>query len=499
MPSLTRQRERAKKERAKMNSRIKAAVVICALAIVTPMLTVSAGAMAATGQQKNQAQYACAMHPEVKSRKPGKCPKCSMQLIEIGADRSGAVEEAKKTDDVKLRLQIPNTPVYDQSGRQLNFYTDLVKGRTVAINFIFTTCTTICPPLAATFRKVQQQMGERIGRDIQLISVSVDPTTDVPERMNSFLRKFNAGPGWSFVSGSKPEIDLLLKSLGAYVTDKNEHTPMVLVGNDVAGYWTRAYGLAAPTEIVKVINEVAAKTGDTVESLKKPSDSASVSAQAVEVPLPGANKNDASDCERQVEKRVSSATTDAAPATQAAVNSTGELRTAKTPSEAAAAYFSNRILLTQENRPVRFYEDILKGKIVLINFFFTTCTGICPPMTANLLKVQEYLAGHVGDEVSLVSISVDPSYDTPERLKAYAASYKVKPGWLFLTGKKEDASWVLYRLGGYVEDKNDHSGILIIGDEATGHWQKIPAMTKPAQIADIVLKLIAAKKDSARP
>ena len=158
-------------------------------------------------------------------------------------------------------LQIPDTPVYDQDGRKLKFHTDLVKGKTVAINFIFTTCTTICPPLAATFAKVQKDLGDRVGRDIVLISVSVDPAIDVPERMKSFLAKFGAQPGWIFVSGNKGDIDGLLRSLGAYVSDKNDHTPMILIGNDAAGYWTRAYGLAPASRLVKMIGEAAAKEG----------------------------------------------------------------------------------------------------------------------------------------------------------------------------------------------------------------------------------------------
>jgi protein SCO1/2 len=94
-----------------------------------------------------------------------------------------------------------------------------------------------------------------------LISISVDPATDVPERLKAFAGKFKAGPGWTFVTGSKPDVDLLLKALGAAVSDKNDHTPMVLVGNEPAGYWTRSYGLAPPAVLVKVITDAASKGG----------------------------------------------------------------------------------------------------------------------------------------------------------------------------------------------------------------------------------------------
>ncbi|MGH8508258.1 MAG: SCO family protein [Gammaproteobacteria bacterium] len=154
-------------------------------------------------------------------------------------------------------LRIPDTAVYDQNGKRLSFYTDLIKDKTVAINFIFTTCTTICPPLTAIFRKVQQDLGKRIGTEIRLVSVSVDPATDTPERLYDLAAKFKAGPGWTFVTGDKAEIDSLLQALGAAVGDKNDHTPMILVGNDVAGYWTRTYGLSSPATLVNVITEAA--------------------------------------------------------------------------------------------------------------------------------------------------------------------------------------------------------------------------------------------------
>jgi cytochrome oxidase Cu insertion factor (SCO1/SenC/PrrC family) len=155
--------------------------------------------------------------------------------------------------------KIPDAQVLDQNGKQLNFYSDLIKGKTVAINFVFTTCTAICPSLTATFRRVQQDAAAR-GVDVRLISVSVDPTTDTPERLNDYAAKFKAGPNWTFVTGDKARIDSVLSGLGAAVSNKNDHTPMILIGNDSSDYWTRAYGLTSPTKIVDILADATKRT-----------------------------------------------------------------------------------------------------------------------------------------------------------------------------------------------------------------------------------------------
>jgi protein SCO1/2 len=431
--------------------------------------------------QRKTGSYICPMDPEVKATKPGKCPKCGMTLRLAGKDTGSEAESATpgpagaRTEASVNLSRVPETTVYDQNGRRLRFYNDLVKGRTVAINFIFTTCTTICPPLTATFRKVQQELGERVGRDVSLISISVDPAVDVPERLNSFASKFNAGPGWTFVTGDKLEIDQLLKTLGASTASKSDHTPMVLVGNEAAGYWTRTYGLAAPGTLVKVITDAMTKTART--------DS------VVQVPLPIGSS---SASERQIQKSPNTGGTTTASA--ATPPSAGQLKATKTPAEAAAAYFPNTVLLTQDKNPVHFFDDLLKGKTVIINFMFTTCTGICPAMTANLLKVQAYIGDRVGKDINMISISVDPAVDTPEALKKYATNYKVKPGWYFLTGNKADVDLVLRKVGGFVEDKNDHSSVLIVGNVETGEWLKVFAMARPTEIADSVMKVADSKQ-----
>lgn len=222
--------------------------------------------------------YSCVMHPEVKAHKHGKCPKCGMELrldrtaasvtnVATPAAPAAAPEPAGEVPplgaSVTTRMSIPDVAVLDQDGNELHFYTDLVKGKTVAINFIFTNCTTICPPLAATFARVQKELGDRVGRDVHFISISVDPLTDTPERLKNWGAKFRAGKGWTFVTGDKQEMEKLLSALGASVARREDHSPTVLVGNDVKGVWTRTYGLARSSQMVGLIMNVMAGKTDT--------------------------------------------------------------------------------------------------------------------------------------------------------------------------------------------------------------------------------------------
>jgi len=215
-------------------------------------------------QIKKTVTYACPMHPDVTSSRPGKCRKCGMTLRQTRTDANATTVNntpgpAQPPAGPFAAPKIPDLIITDQNGRRLHFYSDLVAGKVVAINFIFTTCTAICPLLSATFRRLQQELGDHAGRDVWLISVSVDPGVDTPERLHDFAEKFKAGPGWTFVTGEKNDIDSILQALGVGVANKNDHTPLVLIGNDATGVWTRTHGLTNPTTMAKVIMDAASK------------------------------------------------------------------------------------------------------------------------------------------------------------------------------------------------------------------------------------------------
>ncbi len=141
-----------------------------------------------------------------------------------------------------------------------------------------------------------------------------------------------------------------------------------------------------------------------------------------------------------------------------------------------ADYFPNVTLVTHEGKSVRFFDDLIKDKVVAINFIYTKCADSCPLETARLVTLQKILGDRVGKDVFMYSISIDPANDTPEVLKEHAEKFKVGPGWLFLTGKEEDVTLLRKKLGLYQavieEGTLDHSLGFIIGNQKTGRWLK---------------------------
>ncbi len=155
-----------------------------------------------------------------------------------------------------------------------------------------------------------------------------------------------------------------------------------------------------------------------------------------------------------------------------------------------ADYFPNVWLTTHEGTRVRFFDDLLKDKVVVINFIFTSCTNACPLETARLANVQRILGDRVGRDVFMYSISIDPQHDTPERLREYAANFGAKPGWLFLTGDSSDITLVRKKLGllgsevqENQENKADHNLSLMIGNQRTGRWMKRSPFEHPYYLA----------------
>jgi protein SCO1/2 len=158
-----------------------------------------------------------------------------------------------------------------------------------------------------------------------------------------------------------------------------------------------------------------------------------------------------------------------------------------------AGYFPNSLLKTHEGRSVRFYDDLIRGKIVAINMMYADCTGICPAMTSNLVKVQQALGDRVGRDIFMYSITLTPAVDTPEVLKTYAEHHGVGPGWQFLTGRPADIEVIRRKLG-FVDpdpvldrDKSSHTGMVRVGNETFDQWAGCAALGPWEQIVESIL------------
>lgn len=156
-----------------------------------------------------------------------------------------------------------------------------------------------------------------------------------------------------------------------------------------------------------------------------------------------------------------------------------------------ANYFPDVRLVTQDGKRVRFYNDLIKDKVVAISFIFTRCTGPCPAETASLRQVEKTLGDRVGRDVFLYSISIDPKHDTPRVLDAYKKKFNAGPNWTFLTGKEEDIKLLRRKLGVYSagnqpEKLNDHNVNFVVGNEATGQWIKRSPFDNPKALARLL-------------
>lgn len=158
----------------------------------------------------------------------------------------------------RVQIKLPDIVLTDQNGKAVRFKADAMADRLVAINFVYTTCTTVCPVQSALFADLQQRLGERAGRDVSLISVSVDPLRDTPLRLKEFAARYHAGPGWSFLTGSRQAVDEVLKAFDVYTPNFADHPAAVLVGDPRSGEWVRYFGFPSTDQIMGKMRELQA-------------------------------------------------------------------------------------------------------------------------------------------------------------------------------------------------------------------------------------------------
>jgi protein SCO1 len=160
-----------------------------------------------------------------------------------------------------------------------------------------------------------------------------------------------------------------------------------------------------------------------------------------------------------------------------------------------ANYFPNSIVQTHTGKKLRFYDDVVRGKIVVFNMMYSVCTGICPSNTANLLGVQEALGKRLGKDIFMYSMTLQPQFDTPQALQEYVKRYAIGPGWTFLTGKPAEMEVIRRKLGFYNDDPAidsdllNHTGMVRAGNESLDRWFMLPSLSRPKLMARAILEL----------
>jgi protein SCO1/2 len=171
--------------------------------------------------------------------------------------KGGPAREEVISGSVTVRLH--DVPLLDQDGRKVRFPGDVIGDRIVVIDTFFTTCGLICPILGGIFADLQEQLGDRLDREVRLISITVDPLTDIPPRLKKYAEQWEARPGWLFLTGEKKAVDRVLEGIGMYSPDFADHPPAFLVGDGREGKWTRFYGFASPERLKSRVEELLAE------------------------------------------------------------------------------------------------------------------------------------------------------------------------------------------------------------------------------------------------
>jgi protein SCO1/2 len=160
-----------------------------------------------------------------------------------------------------VKVKLSDAALVDQNGRPARLAADVLGHHIVVMDFVYTTCTTVCPVLSAVLGQVQAKLAGRLERDVRLVSITVDPVRDTPARLKAYGEKHGAGSGWVWLTGDTTTVNDVLKGFGAYAPDFTQHPPMVLVGDAKSGRWTRFLGFPSPEQILAQVEALTAVRG----------------------------------------------------------------------------------------------------------------------------------------------------------------------------------------------------------------------------------------------
>lgn len=153
------------------------------------------------------------------------------------------------------KYQAPDVTLINQDGREVRFKNLMESDKPIIIDFIFGTCTTICPILSAGFHNLQQKLGDE-SQKVHLVSISIDPENDTPRIMKEYLKRYRAKPGWDFLTGSRDDIDKVMRAFNAYIPNKMYHFPLTLIHAPKDDTWVRINGLTSTAEFMTEYKKV---------------------------------------------------------------------------------------------------------------------------------------------------------------------------------------------------------------------------------------------------
>ena len=159
------------------------------------------------------------------------------------------------------RVRLADAGLITQEGKPFRFTDEAVAGRILVVDFVYTSCTTYCPVASALMNKVREQLGASVGREVLLLSISVDPRRDTPARLAAYAQKFGTSPGWIWLTGAKPSVDAVLKGMGAYTANFEDHPAVLLVGDPKQSRWSRLNGLPDPGLVQKEVESLLSRRG----------------------------------------------------------------------------------------------------------------------------------------------------------------------------------------------------------------------------------------------
>lgn len=186
----------------------------------------------------------------------------SLLALAVLAPAWGQEAKAPASADSAAHKYFGDVKLVNQDGKEMRLYSDLMQGKTVVINAMFTSCTGACPVMSGTMEKIQNHLGDRVGKDVHLISISVDPVNDTPAKLKEYAGRFHAKPGWYLLTGSKENVEAALRKLGQWVDVPASHQNLYLIGNDRTGLWKKAFALAKPEEILPIVDSVVNDKGE---------------------------------------------------------------------------------------------------------------------------------------------------------------------------------------------------------------------------------------------